>query len=101
MIYKFSLIEKILLSNDIIPHPFTDAASSVGLGFALGSAIKLKIADALSKEPKPLTEIAAKAGVSELGCELVLDCLDALGYVAKNVGNSVGRRARGYYNLSS
>ncbi|MBL7929647.1 MAG: hypothetical protein JNL47_09310 [Bacteroidia bacterium] len=42
MIYKFSLIEKILLSNDIIPHPFADASSSVGLGFALGSAIKLK-----------------------------------------------------------
>ena len=57
MIYKFSLIEKILLSNDIIPHPFTDAASSVGLGFALGSAVKLKIADQLSMDLKEVSII--------------------------------------------
>lgn len=100
MIYKFSLIEKILLANDIIPHPFTDAASSVGLGFALGSAIKLKIADALSTEPKPLAEIAAKAGVSELGCELVLDCLDALGYVTRK-GDQFAFTKRGFKNLST
>ncbi|MDO8366099.1 MAG: methyltransferase [Saprospiraceae bacterium] len=99
MIYKFSFIEKILLANDIIPHPFVDAASSVGLGFALGSAVKLKIADALSTEPKPVGEIAAEAGVSELGCELVLDCLDALGYVQRN-GNQFAFTKRGYKNLS-
>ncbi|MBL7809089.1 MAG: hypothetical protein JNN28_14815 [Saprospiraceae bacterium] len=99
MIYKFSLIEKILLSNDIIPHPFADASSSVGLGFALGSAVKLKIADALSTEHKSVPKIAAKAGVSELGCELVLDCLDALGYVTKK-GHQFAFTKRGYQNLS-
>ncbi|MBK7694466.1 MAG: hypothetical protein IPI30_09115 [Saprospiraceae bacterium] len=46
------------MSNDIIPHPFTDAASSVGLGFALGSAVKLKIADQLSMDLKDLKSIA-------------------------------------------
>lgn len=99
MIYKFSLIEKILLANDVIPHPFTDAASSVGLGFALGSAVKLKIADALSTEPKSVGQIAAEAGVSALGCELVLDCLDALGYVHKN-GDQFAFTKRGFKNLS-
>lgn len=83
MIYRFSLIEKILLANDIIPHPFADAASSVGLGFALGSSVKLKIADQLSMEFKAVKQIARESNVSEIGAELILDCLDALGYVQK------------------
>lgn len=99
MIYKFSLIEKILLSNDIIPHPFTDAASSVGLGFALGCAVKLKIADHITKAFREPATIAASAGVSTNGCELILDCLCALGYVSKK-GNGYAYTKRGFQNLS-
>lgn len=100
MIYKFSLIEKILLSNDIIPHPFTDASSSVGLGFALGSSIKLKIVDQLSMEYKDTGTIARGANISEVGTELILDCLDALGYVKKQ-GKKYAFTKRGFKNLSS
>jgi len=100
MIYKFSFIEKILLSNDIIPHPFADASSSVGLGIALGSAVKLKIADQLSMEFKEVKDIAKKADVSEIGAELILDCLDALGYVQKK-NNQYAFTKRGYKCLSS
>lgn len=99
MIYKFSLIEKILLANDIIPHPFADASSSVGLGFALGSAVKLKIADQLTMEYADVTHIAKNAHVSEVGAELILDCLDALGYVRKKE-NRYAFTKRGYKNLS-
>ncbi|MBK7098142.1 MAG: hypothetical protein IPH58_07025 [Sphingobacteriales bacterium] len=99
MIYKFSFIEKILLSDDIIPHPFGDASFSLGLGFALGSSIKLKIADQLSLEFKDIGTIAQDAGVSELGAELILDCLDALGYVRKK-GNRYAFTKRGNKNLS-
>jgi len=99
MIYKFSLIEKILLSYDIIPHPFADASSSVGLGFALGSAVKLKIADQLSMDFKEVKQIAAGANVSEVGAELILDCLDALGYVQKK-DTQYAFTKRGYKNLS-
>lgn len=99
MIYKFSLIEKILLSNDIIPHPFADASSSVGLGFALGSAVKLKIADQLAVEFKDVKSIAKGAGVSEVGAELILDCMDALGYVQKN-GTQYAFTKRGFKSLS-
>ena len=60
MIYKFSIIEKILLANDIIPHPFADASSSVGLGFALGSAVKLKITDQLTLAAKEVKDIAKR-----------------------------------------
>lgn len=100
MIYKFSLIEKILLSNDIIPHPFADASSSVGLGFALGSAVKLKIADQLAMEFKDVKSIAKGANVSEVGAELILDCLDALGYVQKKETQYAFTK-RGFKNLSA
>lgn len=99
MIYKFSLIEKILLSNDIIPHPFADASSSVGLGFALGSAVKLKIADQLTLEFKDVKKIAKEANVSDVGAELILDCLDALGYVQKKETQYAFTK-RGFKNLS-
>lgn len=99
MIYKFSFIEKILLSNDIITHPFADSSSSVGLAFALGSAVKLKIVDHLSTEFKDITQIAKEADVSEIGTELVLDCLDALGYVQKKDGQYAFTK-RGFKNLS-
>ena len=99
MIYKFSLIEKILLSNDIIPHPFADASSSVGLGFALGSAVKLKIADQLSMAFRDVNSIAKGANVSEVGAELILDCLDALGYAQKK-GTQYAFTKRGFKNLS-
>ena len=99
MIYKFSLIEKILLANDVIPHPFADVSSSVGLGFALGSSVKLKIADQLSMKFQDVGGVARAANVSEIGAELILDCLDALGYVQKR-GNQYAFTNRGYKNLS-
>ncbi|MBI5858248.1 MAG: hypothetical protein HZB42_11455 [Sphingobacteriales bacterium] len=99
MIYRYSLIEKILLSKDIIPHPFGDAAFSVGLGFALGSSVKLRIADALTENYQDAGAIAAKAGCSATGTELILDCLEALGYTLKK-GNQYAFNKRGFKCLS-
>jgi len=99
MIYKFSVIEKILLSKDIIPHPFSDASFSVGLGFALGSSVKLKISDQLNLEYKDVKQVAEDAEVSEIGAELILDCLDALGYVQKK-NSKYAFTKRGYKYLS-
>ncbi|HNK40213.1 MAG TPA: methyltransferase [Flavobacteriales bacterium] len=100
MIHKFSPIEKLLLSLDVIPHPFTDASSSVGLGFALGSAVKLGITDQLTEAFKEVKQIAQGAKVSEVGAELILDCLDALGYVKKQ-GTRYAFTKRGTKNLSA
>lgn len=99
MIYKFSVVERLLLASDVIAHPFVDAASSVGLAFALGSAVKLKIADALSMKLEDVGRIAAAAQVSEVGAARVLDCLDALGYVHRS-GRRYAFTRRGYKNLS-
>jgi hypothetical protein len=100
MIYKFSIIEKILLANDVIPHPFADASFSVGLGFALGTAIKLKITDQLSTEYKDVKQIASGANISEIGAELILDCLEALGYVHKKIDQYAFTK-RGFKSLSA
>lgn len=100
MIYKFSLIEKILLSNDIIPHPLADSSTSVGLALALGNAVKLKIVDRLSMEFKDVKQIANGAKMNEVGTELILDCLDALGYVQKKDKQYAFTR-RGYKFLSA
>ncbi|MCC7301023.1 MAG: hypothetical protein IT233_00120 [Bacteroidia bacterium] len=84
MIYKFNFIEKILLSKDIIPHPFADVGSNPILGKTLGVAVKLKITDHLGAQARSISQIAKAAAVSEKGTELVLDALTALGYAEKS-----------------
>ena len=84
MIYKFNFIEKMLLNKDIIAHPFADIGSNVGLAKALGVAVKLKITDQLSSEEKSSAQIAKQCSVSEKGVELLLGCLEAMGYTERN-----------------
>lgn len=80
MIYKFNFIERILLGYDVIPHPLMDIASNVGLAKALGVAVKLNITDQLSSSPRTPAQIAQQSGVSEKGVEIILNCLQAMGY---------------------
>ncbi|MEI6412044.1 MAG: methyltransferase [Bacteroidota bacterium] len=84
MIHKFNFIERILLNVNIIPHPLMDAAVNVGLAKALGVAVKLKITDQLSTQEKSAADIAKACDISEKGAEIILDCLEAMGYVDKN-----------------
>ena len=84
MVYKFNFIEKMLLSKDIIPHPFADASVNAGLAKNLGVAVKLGITDQLSAEPQRIASIAQKTGLSKKGVELSLNGLEALGYVSKS-----------------
>ncbi|MBK9072291.1 MAG: methyltransferase domain-containing protein [Myxococcales bacterium] len=84
MLHQFSLIERALLKFDVIPHPFVDAASSVGLGYALAAAVKLGIVDHVGSAPRAAEDIALAAGTSAVGTRLALDCLDALGYVTQS-----------------
>ncbi|MBL7817293.1 MAG: hypothetical protein JNL70_19965 [Saprospiraceae bacterium] len=84
MVYQFNIIERILLNVNIIPHPLMDAAVNVGLAKALGVAVKLKITDQLSKQEKSITAIAQACDISEKGTEIILNCLEAMGYVDKN-----------------
>ncbi len=48
---------------------------------------------------KDVKSIAKGANVSEVGAELILDCLDALGYVKKD-GTAYAFTKRGFKNLS-
>ena len=84
MVHKFNVIERILLNVNIIPHPLMDSAVNVGLAKALGVAVKLKITDQLSTQEKSVPNIAKACNISEKGTEIILDCLEAMGYVDKN-----------------
>ncbi|MCU0353034.1 MAG: acetylserotonin O-methyltransferase [Cytophagales bacterium] len=94
MIHRFNFIEKILLNRNIIPHPLMDVAANVGLAKALGVAVKLKITEQLDGTEKTAAQIAQACAVSEKGTEIILDCLEAMGYVDKN-GNGYRFNKRG------
>jgi hypothetical protein len=85
MIHKFSPIEKILLQLNILPHPIMDALSNVVAGRALHVSMKTGLIDALEGTPKPLAVLAEQASISERGALVLLDCLEALGYVQRQL----------------
>ena len=103
MVYKFNFIEKILLNINIIPHPLVDAAVNVGLAKALGVAVKLKITDQLSEKENSVANIAKACNISEKGTEIILNCLDAMGYVEKtdNKGFKFNKRGKKFLNRNS
>lgn len=102
MIYRFSLLEKILLNLNVIPHPMTDAVMSMGLSSALCVAVKLKITDALSDAPQSASQIAKTLSLETRGVETVLDCLEALGYLNSSKGGySFNKRGRKFLSKAS
>jgi SAM-dependent methyltransferase len=102
MIHRFSMLERALLSMNVIPHPFVDAGAMMGLNHALAAAVRLGIVDHLGDAPRPASQIAGDAGLSEKGTTLVLDCLEALGYVARvDAGYAFTRRGRKYLAAGS
>ena len=86
MIHKFHLIERILLNKDIIPHPFADATINAGLTRALTASAKLGLTGALSPTFQGVSALAQSCEINEKGCRLLLDCLEALGYVEHRHG---------------
>jgi SAM-dependent methyltransferase len=102
MIYRFSLLERVLLATNVIPHPMADAVMSMGLSSALCVAVKLGITDALSATPQSPKQIAARQSLDERGTEAVLDCLEAFGYAKKSDGNySFTNRGQKYLSETS
>lgn len=83
MISKFSFLEKLLLRFNVIPHPLLDALSSVVAGRALQMCVKLGVVDILEQGPISASSAAKRANISEQGALVLLDCLNALGYVEK------------------
>lgn len=86
MIHRFSLIEKLLLAADVLPHPLLDGGALVGAGRALTLTVKTGLADHLDETAKTARELGRVSGLSEKGVAALLDCLDALGYVRASSG---------------
>lgn len=86
MIYKFTPLEKMLLKKAIVPQPIFDADTSPVLGRALAAAVTTGLTDSLTENFQGARELSQKMRLSEEVVPLVLDCLEALGYVLKKNG---------------
>jgi len=82
MIYNFTLIERLLLSKDILPHPVLDSLNLVVAGRALQVAVKLKIFEIMRTRSMSLNDISDKAEISHNGAQVLLDCLAVMGYIS-------------------
>lgn len=83
MIYQFTAVEKMLLKKGVIPQPLFDSSVSHGLSQVLIAAVKTGVTDELSDTFQPVGELTGKTNLNEQALTLTLDCLEALGYVAK------------------
>jgi hypothetical protein len=102
MIYKFTPVEKMLLKKAIVPQPIFDADSNPVLGRALSAAVSTGLTDALSTEFCSARDLAQQAQLSEEVTPLVLDCLEALGYVIrKNDSYAFSRAGKKFLSRDS
>ena len=94
MIHKFTILENNLLRADVIPHPIIDSLTYVIAGRVLQVSIKLGIFETLKKENLALNQVAKKVGISEEGAKVLLECLEALGYL-EQINEKFGITKRG------
>ena len=98
MLYRFSCLEKILLWLNVIPHPLVDALSGVAAGRALQVSVKIGLVAALEGAPRSPGSLAAQLGVREPGVIVLLDYLEALGYVRQHAtGYCLNRRGTKFF----
>lgn len=83
MIYHFSLIEKLLLRFNIIPHPVYDGLINPTLGRALQTSIKLGLIDSLLVKEKTAKVVASERQISHRAAQALLECLTSTGYVSQ------------------
>lgn len=83
MIYKFTFLEKLLLRFNVIPHPLIDALINITAGRALQVGLKLGVFDNIEKDGSTLKEIAKRISVNEENLGVLMNSLNALGYIEK------------------
>lgn len=94
MIHKFTLLENLLLRADIIPHPIIDSLTYIVAGRVLQVSIKLGIFEILKGERLSPEQISKQINISTEGAKVLLETLEASGYVELKEGKfSLTRRA--------
>ncbi|MBI2444226.1 MAG: hypothetical protein HYV42_03230 [Candidatus Magasanikbacteria bacterium] len=103
MIFNYTLLEKLLLRFNVIPHPVYDALVNVIAGRALQASLKLGLVDLLSEGYHGLSEIQQRLSFSTEGIELLMTNLVALGYVKKTKKDmySLSKRGQRFFNIES
>ncbi len=95
MIHKFTLLEKLLLRFNVIPHPVLDALTYIVAGRGLQVGVRLGIFEELSKGPISIRELVRNTKTNLGGMSQLVDVLDALGYVKKEKDNQISLTKRG------
>src|SRR3989344_4148411 len=104
MIFRFTLLEKLFLRTNTIPHPLFDGLTNVIAGRSLQSAIELGIFDAISEQGSTTEEISKRIQADRRGVLALLRCLVALGYLnetGEEVFNATKRTKRFFGKNSS
>jgi SAM-dependent methyltransferase len=98
MITKFSFIERLLLRFNIMPHPLFDSLMHVVSGRALQVAVTMGVFEVLHRESNmTLEELARRCHMSERGAEVLLEVLNALGYVRQDRVGRISMTKRGAF----
>ena len=95
MIHKFTLLEGILLRANIIPHPLIDAMTYVLAGRALQVSIKIGLIEVLQDQDLSIEHLAKKLKLPEDSIAVLVDNLEALGYLRQIKNNKYYLSKRG------
>lgn len=83
MMIHLSLREKISFLLNRLPVPILDAFGNVLFGRTLMVCTSYGVFDVLDHSPHTVVEVAEKVGISERGAELLLNAMEAGGYVLR------------------
>jgi len=94
MIHRFTLIERILLRMNVLPHPMLDGLNSVIAGRALQVSGTIGLLDQF-EQPTSVHDAAVQLGIDEPGTRALVGVLESLGYLSRNSGDIYSFSPRG------
>ncbi len=83
MIFRFTLLERLLRRLHLLPTPVMDAFGGVLFGRILAIAVRRGVIEAVAARPRPLRDIASQAGLDERAAHLVCEALTLAGYLRR------------------
>ncbi|MBI4535153.1 MAG: methyltransferase domain-containing protein [Ignavibacteriae bacterium] len=94
MIFKLTLLERLLHQMHRLPTPVMDAFGSVIFGRALTIGVRRGVFEAVAVRPLTIEEIATKTDLSVVGVRLLVEAFEVAGYL-RRVGDEYGVTSEG------
>jgi SAM-dependent methyltransferase len=86
MIFKFTLLERLLHRLHLLPTPVMDAFGGVLFGRSLAIGVRRGVFEALVGQPRTMQEIAQMTHLSSAGIQLLVEAFVAAGYLQESAG---------------